>query len=57
MKKVFTILGIYTLLIFICCMAETFIYRTIPPLIASSITNYRVMRGLSWFLMLLPTIS
>ena len=56
MKKVFTILGLYTLLIFICCMAETFIYRTIPPLIASSITNYRVMRGLSWFLMLLPTI-
>ncbi len=56
MKKVFIILGIYTLIIFICCIAETFIYRTVPPLIASSVTNYRVMRGLNWFLMLLPTI-
>lgn len=56
MKKVFTVLGIYTFLIFICCMAETFIYRTVPPLIESSVTNYRIMRALGWFLMLLPTI-
>jgi hypothetical protein len=56
MKKVFSILAIYTLIIFICCIAETFIYRTVPPLIETSVTNYRVMRGLGWFLMLLPTI-
>lgn len=56
MKKVFIVLGIYTFLIFICCIAETFIYRTVPPLIETSVTNYRIMRGLSWFLMLLPTI-
>ncbi len=56
MKKVFTVLGIYTFLIFICCIAETFIYRTVPPLIESSVTHYRVMRAVGWFLMLLPTI-
>ncbi|MBQ9538210.1 MAG: hypothetical protein IJU95_02980, partial [Treponema sp.] len=56
MKKVFIVLGIYTFIIFICCMAETFIYRTIPPLIQTSVSDYRIMRGLGWFLMLLPTI-
>lgn len=56
MKKVFTILGIYTLIIFICCIAETFIYRTVPPLIETSVTNYRVLRAVDWFLILLPTI-
>lgn len=56
MKKVFTILGVYTLIIFLCCIAETFIYRTVPPLIESSVTNYRILRAVDWFLILLPTI-
>ena len=56
MKKVFIILGIYTLIIFICCIGETFIYRTVPPLIESSVTNYRILRAVDWFLILLPTI-
>ena len=56
MKKVFIVLGIYTFLIFICCIAQTYLSRTVPPLIEGAVTDYRFMRGLGWFLMLLPTI-
>ncbi len=56
MKKVFGILAVYTAIIFLCCIGETYIYRTIPILIAEHVGMYRFFRGLSWFLSLLPAI-
>ncbi len=56
MKKVFAILGVYIVLIFLCCIGITFIYRTVPNLIVSEITSYRVLRAFSWFFMLLPSV-
>lgn len=56
MKKIIIILAIYTLLIFLCCIGETFIYRSVPELVPESVSSYRFYRGLSWFLALLPSI-
>lgn len=56
MKKVFSVLTIYTIIIFLCCLGETFIYRTTPVLIPGTATTFRIMRALNWFLTLLPTI-
>ncbi|HBG66112.1 MAG TPA: hypothetical protein DDW78_06540 [Treponema sp.] len=56
MKKVLTILIVYTAIIFACCIGVTFVYRNIPELIPTDVSAYRFFRGLCWFLMLLPSI-
>lgn len=56
MKKVVLILAVYTILVFLCCIGETYIYRTVPDLVAESVSSYRFFRGVSWFLTLLPSI-
>ena len=56
MKKVIIILAIYTFLIFLCCLGETYIYRYVPELVPECVSSYRFYRGLSWFLALLPSI-
>ncbi len=56
MKKVIVILSIYTLLVFLCCIGETYIYRSVPELVPECVSSYRFYRGISWFLSLLPSI-
>ncbi len=56
MKKLFSILLVYVLLIFACCIGETFLYRTVPNLISTDVMLYRFFRGLWWFLTLLPAV-
>ena len=46
MKKVLTILIVYTAIIFACCIGVTFVYRNIPELIPTDVSAYRFFRGL-----------
>lgn len=56
MKKTLPTIIVYTLMIFAICMASTFCYRPIPELNPGDANSYRFIRGVKFFLDLLPAI-
>ncbi|MCR5317111.1 MAG: hypothetical protein K6E22_02700 [Treponema sp.] len=56
MKKIINMLIIYTILIYLCCLAVSFAYRPIPELVEGLSTKYRFVRSVYYFLILLPSI-
>ena len=56
MKRIWIVLGVYTALIFGCCIGFTYIWGNLPLLLENSVAGWRFFRGLNWFLKLLPSI-
>ena len=56
MKKIINMLIVYTILVYLCCLAVSFAYRPIPELVEGMSTKYRFVRSIYFFLILLPSI-
>lgn len=56
MKKTLPTIIVYTVMIFAICMGVTFGYRGLPQLNVGDADIYRFVRGLYWFILLLPAI-
>ena len=52
MKRNWIVLGVYTALIFGCCIGFTYIWGNLPLLLENSVAGWRFFRGLNWFLKL-----
>ena len=56
MKRTITIILVYAVLIFAVCMAVTFAYRPLPVLLPDDEGAFRFVRGMRWFLELIPSV-
>lgn len=56
MKRIFLIIGIYSVLIFAVCLGASFIYRPLPELNIGEEGVYRNLRGLFWFFSVFPAV-
>ena len=56
MKKSALIMAIYTIVVFLGCMIVTLFWGRIPPLLDGEIVHYRLLRGVYWFLKVLPVV-
>ena len=56
MKKILAILGIYTAIILILCLLASFLRGGVPVVLDGQPGSYKFLRGVYWFLFLLPTI-
>lgn len=54
MKRIFWIIGIYSVLIFAVCLGASFIYRPLPELNIGEEGVYRNLRALFWFFTVFP---
>lgn len=56
MRKTGLIIFSYALLAFACCLGASFVFQHVPPLLDGIKTNYLVVRGLIYFLKILPSL-
>lgn len=56
MKRILEVLIIYTLISFAACMGVSFFYGHIPELLDKAVGGYKFLRGLSYFLDVLPAL-
>lgn len=56
MKRIISVLLLYTIIIFGGCIAASFIYERLPVLLADAVKQYTFFRGLKWFYTILPAV-
>ena len=57
MKRIFGIMAVYTVLIFVACIAISFFWGNIPQLLPGAEKSFTFFRALKWFLFLLAPIT
>jgi len=56
MKRIIGVIILYTAIVFGACIGISFLYGKLPVLLANAIKPYTFLRGMLWFLLILPSV-